>query len=136
MSSNPLLFVYGTLKKGGELHEQLEAQGARFVGSGKIKGRLFRIRGESYPGALPSSSREYIQGELYELREPNAALKRLDDIEGCNEGLFVRKRVDAWVGNKKVRAWTYFYGHHANTSKRIPSGSFRVKTTVRKRAAG
>jgi gamma-glutamylcyclotransferase (GGCT)/AIG2-like uncharacterized protein YtfP len=136
MASNALLFVYGTLKRGGELHAELKSQGSRFIGTGRIKGRLFRISGESYPGALPVSGREYIQGELYKLEQPRVALKKLDDIEGCNEGLFVRKRVDAWVGNKKVRAWTYFYGRHANTSRRIPSGSFRVKTAVRKRAAG
>lgn len=136
MGSSAFLFVYGTLKKGGELHAELKSQGSRFVGAGKIKGRLFRIRGESYPGALPSSGREYVQGELYKLEQPRQALKKLDAIEGCDEGLFVRKRVDAWIGSKKVRVWTYFYGQDAHTSKRIPSGSFRVKAATRKRAAG
>jgi len=136
MSSSAFLFVYGTLKKGGELHAELESGGARFVGAGRIKGRLFRIRGESYPGAFPSSSREYIQGELYKLEEPTATLKKLDDIEGCDEGLFIRKLVDACVGTRKMKAWTYFYGQLTNTSARIPSGSFRVKNGARKKTAG
>src|SRR5436305_1857674 len=126
MGANAFLFVYGTLKKGGELHAQLASFGARLIGTGKIKGRLFRIKGESYPGALQGSSREYIQGEVYELEEPGAALGKLDDIEGCNEGLFVRKLVDAWIGNRKTKAWTYFYSQHVNKSMRIPSGSFPV----------
>jgi gamma-glutamylcyclotransferase (GGCT)/AIG2-like uncharacterized protein YtfP len=136
MSSNGLVFVYGTLKKGGELHTELKSQKARFVAAGKIKGRLFRIRGESYPGALPSASREYIQGELYELEDLGSALRRLDDVEGCDEGLFTRKLVDVWLGSRKVKAWTYFYAQPKNKASRIPSGSFRVKAALRKKAAG
>jgi gamma-glutamylcyclotransferase (GGCT)/AIG2-like uncharacterized protein YtfP len=135
MSANALLFVYGTLKKGGELHAELKSQGARLMGKGRIQGRLFRIRGQAYPGALPGSSQEYIQGELYKLEEPAAALKKLDEVEGCDEGLFVRKLVDAWSGARKVKAWTYFYGL-ANVSTRIPSGSFRIKSSIRKKAVG
>ena len=136
MSSSGLVFVYGTLKRGGELHAELKSQKARFVAAGKIKGRLFRIRGESYPGALPSASREYIQGEVYELEDPGPALRRLDDVEGCDEGLFMRKLVDVWLGSRKVKAWTYFYAQPKNKASRIPSGSFRVKAALRKKAAG
>ena len=73
-----LLFVYGMLKRGGRLHPELASQKVRFLGPAKIKGRLFLIEGESYPGAIPTGSKEYIKGELYELEEPAKALARLE----------------------------------------------------------
>src|SRR5262245_42548636 len=109
MSANGLLFVYGTLKRGEENHRQLAAQKPRFVGQGKIRGRLFRIKGASYPGAAPTTSRRYIRGEVYELRNPDKAFKRIDQFEGTDEGLFVRKLADVWIGPEKFKAWAYFY---------------------------
>jgi len=47
------LFVYGTLRRGFELHSYLRRQSARFLGEGIIGGRLYDL-GE-YPGAIPSS---------------------------------------------------------------------------------
>src|SRR5207237_10125222 len=81
------LFVYGTLKRGGELHAELASQKARFLGPAKIQGRLFHIKGESYPGAVPVGSQQYIKGELYELEQPDAALRNIAEIEGWDEAL-------------------------------------------------
>src|SRR5215472_11979063 len=135
MGANGLIFVYGTLMRGGEHHRQLAAHKVRFVGEGKIKGRLFHIRGESYPGAAPTSSRAYIQGELYELNSPDKALKKLDEFEGTDEGLFVRKLADVWVGREKFKAWTYFYPGRKNRASNIASGRFRVRSAARKKPA-
>ncbi|HXB21248.1 MAG TPA: gamma-glutamylcyclotransferase family protein, partial [Candidatus Solibacter sp.] len=105
MSLKTLLFVYGTLKRGGELHSELASQKVRYLGSAKIKGRLFLIEGESYPGAVETDSKEYIKGELYELTDPAKTLAKLDEVEGCDEGLFARKLVDGWLGAKKIKTW-------------------------------
>jgi len=124
------LFVYGTLKRGGELHDELAAQKVRFLGPAKIQGRLFHIEGESYPGAVFTSSGEYIKGELYELLEPTEALKKVDEVEGCDEGLYERRLVTAWTGNKKTKAWAYFYAKPLKKSVAILSGDFPVRSRM------
>jgi len=125
MSLENLLFVYGTLKRGGEFHSELTEK-AHFVGAAKIQGKLFRIQGESYPGAIQTDSKEYIQGELYELAEPAEMLAKIDELEECNQGLFIRKLVDSWVGKKKVKAWAYFYAKRTHKTSQIISGHFPV----------
>jgi len=119
-----LLFVYGTLKRGGHLHHELAARAVRFLGQAKIQGELFHIKGESWPGAFPSVSESYIQGELYELDKPSETLKRLDIVEGSQEGLFSRELVDAWAGTRRVKAWVYFCNHPERKASRIANGNF------------
>ena len=131
MGANSLLFVYGTLKRGGEEHRRLAEHQVRFLGEGRIQGRLFRIKGESYPAAAPTTSRRYVRGELYELNSPDKALKKLDKFEGTDEGLFVRKLADVWVGREKVKAWTYFYPGRKDKELAIANGRFRVRTSTR-----
>lgn len=131
MGTSTLLFVYGTLMRGKEHHRQLAEHQVRFLGEGKIRGRLFRIKGESYPGAAPTTSRRYVRGELYELKNPDKALKKLDKFEETDEGLFVRKLADVWVGREKMKAWTYFYPGRKDKELAIANGRFRVRTRTR-----
>ncbi|HEY6306211.1 MAG TPA: gamma-glutamylcyclotransferase family protein [Candidatus Angelobacter sp.] len=127
-----LLFAYGTLKRRGRLHRQLVSQGARYRGRARIRGRLFQISGTSYPGAVPTRSDDFVAGELYELEIPAEALKKIDKLEGCDEGLFVRKLVGAWVDDdRKVRAWAYFYAKPLRKSRAMPSGRFSLKRPTR-----
>jgi gamma-glutamylcyclotransferase (GGCT)/AIG2-like uncharacterized protein YtfP len=126
------LFAYGTLKRRGRLHGQLVSQGARYRGQARIRGRLFRISGASYPGAVPSRSEDFIAGELYELQIPAEALKKIDKLEGCDEGLFVRKLVSTWAeDDRKHRAWAYFYAKPLRKSRRISSGRFPARPRTR-----
>jgi gamma-glutamylcyclotransferase (GGCT)/AIG2-like uncharacterized protein YtfP len=134
MGANGLIFVYGTLMRGGKHHRELAAHKVRFVGEGKIKGRLFRIKGESYPGAAPVASRAYIRGEVYELTNPEKTLEKLDRFEGTDERLFVRKLVNVWLGREKFRAWVYFYAGRKNRAARIPGGRFRVRAAARRKS--
>lgn len=111
----------------GRLHGKLVAQGARYRGRARIRGRMFRIKGTTYPGAIPTRSDDFISGELYELEIPAEALKQLDKLEGTDEGLFVRKQVAAWADeDRKVRAWAYFYAKPLRKSPEIQSGRFSV----------
>lgn len=119
-----LLFVYGTLKRGGALHHRLVELQARFLGLAKIQAELFRIKGKSWPGAFPTTSDEYVHGELYKMFKPSETLKRLDEVEDCRHGLFRRELVEAWSGGRKVTAWAYFYNREDQKSSRIASGKF------------
>jgi len=121
--SSSLLFVYGTLKLGGKRHHEI-AERAELLGAARIQGQLFRIRGQTYPGAFPGDSGDYIQGELYRLATPLETLKRLDEIEGCKEGLFIRRLVDVWQGNRRMKAWVYFYSREREKAGRIAGGTF------------
>jgi gamma-glutamylcyclotransferase (GGCT)/AIG2-like uncharacterized protein YtfP len=115
-----LLFVYGTLKRGGTLHAELVEQGAIFLGVARARGQLFRLKGKPWPGAFQGGTQDFIQGELYRLIKPAQTLKKLDQVEGCKEGLFTRKVVDAWAGNRKVKAWMYFCDQSFLRQSRLP----------------
>src|SRR5271170_4789003 len=106
-TNKTLLFVYGTLMRGGKLHPALGAlPNVRYVGKAKIRAELYRLRGVEYPGAVQTSRmNRYVHGELYSLSNPDRMLKRIDEIEGCDEGLFKRRLVDVWQNRKKHKAW-------------------------------
>jgi gamma-glutamylcyclotransferase (GGCT)/AIG2-like uncharacterized protein YtfP len=141
MGVNTLLFVYGTLKRGEENHRWLSTHHPRFLGEARIQGRLFRIKGQSYPGAAPTRSRRYVRGELYELTRPDEALKKLDKFEGTDEGLFVRRLAEVWIGGQKKKAWTYFYPGRKDKAGAIAEGKFAMRpasrpgSSIRKRTA-
>ena len=59
------------------------------------------------------------------------ALRKIDEVEGCDEGLFERRLVDVWNGNKKTKAWAYFYAKPLKKSPPIASGHFSVKSRAR-----
>ena len=85
-----LVFVYGTLKRDARNHAQLAGQ--RFVAPAQtIPGyALYRLDG--CPGLVPDpAATEGILGELWSVDTP--ALRRLDDFEGVNEGLYRRERI-------------------------------------------
>jgi gamma-glutamylcyclotransferase (GGCT)/AIG2-like uncharacterized protein YtfP len=72
-----LLFVYGTLRKGGENHALLEH--ARFVGAATTAERyaLF-VDGIPFLASMPPVHR--VRGEVYAVDD--ATLARLDELEG------------------------------------------------------
>ncbi len=124
------LFVYGTLMRGHSLHKFLAKKGqAEFVGKARIRGRLYRLRRGRYPGAvLAGRAHGFVHGELYRINDPPSALKLIDRIEGCDEGLFRRRRVDVWANGSKIRAWTYFYARSLEGAERIPTGRYDGRT--------
>ena len=123
----PYLFVYGTLARGRELHGHLKRPpGTRFVGEAKIRAELYSIPNQSYPGAVERGGKNgFVFGELYKLSNPDATLKKLDEIEGCAEGLFRRVVVDVFSDAGKTKAWAYFYAQPLKDAELIPSGVFR-----------
>ena len=124
-----LLFVYGTLRRGFELHHHLVRLNAKCCGKGEVAGRLFDLG--RYPGAR-SSGREdaWIRGEVYQLRQLDRDLKVLDEIEGFNprapeRGEFVREMAELFLDNReRRRAWVYWLRGGVPTTRRIASGDY------------
>jgi gamma-glutamylcyclotransferase (GGCT)/AIG2-like uncharacterized protein YtfP len=129
MNSNFHLFVYGSLRKEfGHPAFTYIAKYFDLVSHGKIKGRLFDL-GE-YPAAIPTEEDQYIQGELYKIKNEDEfcyAIGQLDDYEGINPGdnsnsLYRRELAEVFVDNSLVPAWVYWYNGPVDDSPLIASG--------------
>lgn len=99
-----LLFVYGTLKRGGKYHDQLGE--SKFIGEARtVPGyRLFRLDG--YPGMVPwPADREGVSGEVWEVAD--SALPQLDAFEGVAEGLYRREPVALQPPHHQADAYLY-----------------------------
>lgn len=82
-----LVFVYGTLKRGGSNHALLAGQ--TLAGPARLAaGHALYSLGE-YPGLVADpASRDRVTGEIWAVDA--AALARLDELEGLAEGLYAR----------------------------------------------
>lgn len=101
-----LIFVYGTLKRGGSNHRQLA--GEIFIGEARtVTGyRLFALEG--YPGMVPlADDREGVVGEVWSVKPE--ALARLDRFEGVDEGLYRREPVPLLPPFAARTIHTYLY---------------------------
>ena len=122
------IFVYGTLLKGLPLHNYLAKSAARYVGKGRIKGRLYDL-GE-YPGVVESQNADNVQGEVYELSDKKT-LDELDRVEEYHphfpqKSLFVRRKAIVRLDNgDTIPAWTYFLARKPRNAEIIESGDYR-----------
>ena len=85
-----LVFVYGTLKRGGSNHSHLAGQ--TFVGEARTPPgfRLYELDG--YPGMIAlTGDRDGVTGEVWSVDA--VCLAQLDLLEGLAEGLYRRERV-------------------------------------------
>ena len=125
-----LVFVYGTLRRGGS--NSFRMDGAEFVGSGKVEGRLYVI--SWYPGLVLESGSETVEGDVY--RVGAGQLAALDEFEGISaneiEGAEYRRvMTEVKAGNGDVfTAWSYEWKGPVEESKRIPSGDWLEVETV------
>ena len=134
------LFVYGTLMKGLQEGWQRKV-GARFVGRGRINGKLYDLG--KYPGAIftDAGSGGYVKGELYKVRDPELATRILDRFEEFSprrphKSLFLRVVARVTLEDDRTEdAWVYVYNRPVDESKLIPSGDYREKLARRERQA-
>src|SRR4051812_12096713 len=99
-----LVFVYGTLKQGGPLHEQLGPDAA-LVDDGAVihEYTLYRHAFANVP-VMVRDKGKHVEGELYAVDWKD--ISRLDKIEG--EGrLYHRHSVTLCNG---LKAWAYVWG--------------------------
>jgi gamma-glutamylcyclotransferase (GGCT)/AIG2-like uncharacterized protein YtfP len=140
------LFVYGTLMRDFD-HPmaQLLSRSADFIGEARCRGRLYLVK--HYPGmVLADSADEFVFGELYRLKQPDALLREFDMYEACGEGFaepteYIRRLLpvtlvdagEAFTGEASIseasisEAWTYLYNWPVTHLPRIASGRFMEK---------
>ena len=130
-----LVFFYGTLMTPFNRTGRLRIdQHLTFRGRGRIAGALFDLG--IYPAAVPAQDGR-VRGEVYELTDPVAALRALDELEGYRPGepessLYTRQRTSVQMDDGTiVNAWTYFYNAPLGRAERIESGDYLEHLRVR-----
>jgi gamma-glutamylcyclotransferase (GGCT)/AIG2-like uncharacterized protein YtfP len=99
--SRHLVFVYGSLRRGGaNAMSQLFPQ-TQFIGDAKVRGNLYDL-GE-YPGLLLNESNSFVIGEVYEVDDE--LLNTLDHFEASSD--YWRKQVEISFGAESRVGWTY-----------------------------
>jgi gamma-glutamylaminecyclotransferase len=101
-----LVFVYGTLKRGGANHLYLVNQ--RFLGETRTQPgfRLYDLGG--YPGMIAHiDDRQGVAGEVWSIDA--RTLQKLDVLEGLAEGLYRRERIALLSPFENRRIETYLY---------------------------
>jgi gamma-glutamylcyclotransferase (GGCT)/AIG2-like uncharacterized protein YtfP len=123
-----LVFFYGTLMSGFEregrarLDALLERQGR-----GWIRAALFDLG--LYPAAIPAADSK-VWGEVHRMRDPEAVLAVLDEIEGYSASdpdtsLYRREQVEVtFEDGRTATACTYFYNAPLGRAQRIESGDY------------
>lgn len=110
------VFVYGTLRSGGEAHERIAD--CEFVKHAHVLGTLYDID-ELYPALMLYGSTR-IEGEIW--RCPARRLAALDEFESVAKGLF--RRAGALIDD--VPCWIYVAGpalaRHLTPEQRIDDG--------------
>ena len=102
-----LVFVYGTLKRGGDNHRWIEDQ--EFVAEARTKAvfRMYDLGG--YPGMVRDEKGYSIQGEIWSVDE--AALIKLDELEDTEGGEYERVKVPLEGEWAEQRVEGYIYLH-------------------------
>jgi gamma-glutamylcyclotransferase (GGCT)/AIG2-like uncharacterized protein YtfP len=105
MREGALIFVYGTLKRGGCRAGLLVGQ--RLLGEAETEPRYRMFDCGSYPGLIDAEAGQSIKGELCAVDAE--CLRALDLAEGVAEGLYARRpiRLLAPYADEIVEA--YFY---------------------------
>jgi gamma-glutamylcyclotransferase (GGCT)/AIG2-like uncharacterized protein YtfP len=111
-----LLFVYGTLKRGGCRHGPLAGQ--RFLGETRSRPMYALYDLGNYPGlTMDADAGQAVHGEVYEVEE--TLLSWLDIVEGSPDWF---KREPIEVAGFSEPVWAYFYQGDPASVPRIASG--------------
>jgi len=101
-----LLFVYGSLKRGYELHDELTRQ--RFLNEATTTPNFRLFNCGTYPGMVKVVSEgRSVKGEVYGVT--SACLDRLDQIEGVSEGYYIRTHIPLMAPFDAFEVWGYLY---------------------------
>jgi gamma-glutamylcyclotransferase (GGCT)/AIG2-like uncharacterized protein YtfP len=96
-----LVFVYGTLRRGGAGAMHIRFPDAKFIADAEVRGSLYDLG--AYPGLRLDESDSSVIGEVYEVDDE--LLRRLDDFEASSH--YVRRQVEILSGSHWRIVWTY-----------------------------
>lgn len=117
MSRETLVFVYGTLKRGGSNHTFLA--GARFLGEARtpLGFELYSLGG--YPGmiASPNTAAGGVTGEVWSVDAPTLA--KLDRLEGLADGLYRRESIKLLPPFADRAIETYLYSRSLEGAREL-----------------
>lgn len=126
-ASGELVFVYGTLRRGGS--NAFRMDGAEFVGRGRAEGKLYAI--SWYPGLVLGRNSGWVTGEVY--RVSPEQLRALDEFEGISaneiEGAEYRRvgadvALDGMPYDDTLHCSAFEWKGPVVQERRIPSGDW------------
>ncbi|WP_243290879.1 gamma-glutamylcyclotransferase [Bacillus sp. FJAT-47783] len=120
----PLVFVYGTLRKGEHHHDLLQNE-KRLFAQAYVKGHLYDTN-YYYPGFAIGEGVVY--GEIYEVS--GTTLQELDRLEGYNEknekdSLYIREMITAQTDTGQVSCYIYRLQHVEPSYRLIERGDWK-----------
>ncbi|RYD17658.1 MAG: gamma-glutamylcyclotransferase [Verrucomicrobiaceae bacterium] len=125
MHSTPqLVFVYGTLRRGGSNHFRMA--GAEFLAPGTVMGRMYKI--DWYPGLVIDDAGDEIHGEVFSIGPE--LLGELDVFEGVSAGEVENsdyRRVPVTVvlqDSRTVMAWVWEWLGQFDELSRVREGDW------------
>lgn len=96
-----LVFVYGTLRRGGVGAMSIRFPGSKFIADARVSGSLYDLG--AYPGLLLDESKSLAVGEVYEVGDE--ILSELDEFEASSN--YLRRQVEIILGTHTKICWTY-----------------------------
>lgn len=129
-----LVFVYGTLRRGGS--NAFRMKGAKLLGRGYVAGKLYTI--SWYPGLVLGKAGGIVTGEVF--RVGPEQIRALDEFEGLSAGEiegseYRRVKVECIIESAAVddaeMVWAYEWKGPVDEDRRIPSGDW-IQHTVGK----
>lgn len=115
---NSLLFVYGTLQRGGQYHHILKEAGADFMDRGRTA-TPYPLVVDAYPCLLDQPGHGFqVLGELYRIPQSTDWIP-IDNLESHPTEYLRRPENIATDSGIRV-AWTYFYIQPIQDLARLP----------------
>lgn len=114
-----LIFVYGTLKRGGSNHAFLTGQ--NFIQSARTVPGYSLVHLRDFPGMISDDTDQAgVAGEIWKVDA--ACLEKLDDLEGVDEGLYRRESIRLRDFPAEECVQTYLYAGDISGRSRLPHG--------------
>lgn len=96
-----LVFVYGTLRRGGAGAMANRFPKAKFIAEAKVSGSLYDLG--AYPGLRLNEAHSLVVGEVYEVADET--LNQLDEFEADSH--YERQQVEISLGKHSRLCWVY-----------------------------
>jgi gamma-glutamylaminecyclotransferase len=101
-----LVFVYGTLKRGGTNHHYIAGQ--QFVAEARTEPRFRLYELEGFPGMIVDPENGLsVQGEIWAVDD--TALALLDELEGIDLGIYARQPIPLLPPHHTLAVEGYLY---------------------------